>query len=46
MDLYAEDLVDYIYQENDVNKKTDIAAGSGSGNQEAHGRTGKGGALI
>ena len=21
MDLYAEDLVDYIYQENDVNKK-------------------------
>lgn len=42
MDLYADDLADYIYQENDVDKKTGIVIESGSGNQKAHGRTGKG----
>ena len=42
MDLYADDLADYIYQENDVDKETGMYTGSGSGNQKAHGRTGKG----
>ena len=37
MDLYAEDLADYIYQESDVDKKeTCFAVGSRSGNQKAH----------
>ena len=42
MDLYAEDLADYIYQENDVDKKRTLLLEVEAGNQEAHGRTGKG----
>ena len=45
MDLYAEDLTDYIYQENDVDKKTGFTIGSGRKSRNLW-RTRKGKPLI
>lgn len=42
MDLYADDLADYIYQENDVDKKRALLLKVEAEIKKAHGRTGKG----
>lgn len=46
MDLYAEDLPDYIYQENDVNKKRALLLEVETEIKKLMGEQEKGGGLI